>query len=88
MVTWEARPLAEFGRPMGSTVIGQEDADFETIPEGTATDAFSGSTPPSVDSGLDRAEIGRTLASARNAGLANPRTVPPLPDRGRQEVGA
>jgi hypothetical protein len=25
---------------MGSTVVGQEDADFETIPEGTATDEF------------------------------------------------
>jgi hypothetical protein len=30
--------LDEFGQPMGSTVSGQ-DADFETIPEGTATDA-------------------------------------------------
>jgi hypothetical protein len=38
-VTWEARPLDEFGQPMGSTVTGQEDADFETIPEGTVTDA-------------------------------------------------
>jgi hypothetical protein len=38
--------------------------------------------------GLDRAEIGRTLASARTAGLANPRTVPPPPNPGRQEVGA
>jgi hypothetical protein len=25
---------------MGSTVVGQEDADLETIPEGTATDEF------------------------------------------------
>jgi hypothetical protein len=25
---------------MGSTVVGQEDTDFETIPEGTATDEF------------------------------------------------
>ena len=38
--------------------------------------------------GLDRAEIGRTLASARTAGLANPRTVPAPPDASRQEVGA
>jgi hypothetical protein len=37
--------------------------------------------------GLDRAEIGRTLASARTAGLANPRTVPVAPDPGRREVG-
>ena len=29
--------------------------------------------------GLDRAEVGRTLASARTAGLANPRTVPAAP---------
>jgi hypothetical protein len=29
--------------------------------------------------GLDRAEISRTLASARTAGLANPRTVPAAP---------
>jgi hypothetical protein len=27
-------PLDEFGQPMGSTVTGQEDADFETIPKG------------------------------------------------------
>jgi hypothetical protein len=37
--------------------------------------------------GLDRAEIGRTLASARTAGLANPRTIPPPPDPSRQEAG-
>jgi hypothetical protein len=34
---------------MGSTVIGQEYADFETIPEGIATDAFS--FYPVVESG-------------------------------------
>jgi len=38
--------------------------------------------------GLNRAEIGRTLASARTAGLANPRTIPAPPDPSRQEVGA
>jgi len=38
--------------------------------------------------GLNRAEISRTLASARTAGLANPRTVPAPPDPSRQEVGA
>jgi hypothetical protein len=38
--------------------------------------------------GLSVAEIGRTLASARTAGLANPRTIPPPPDPSRQEVGA
>jgi hypothetical protein len=37
--------------------------------------------------GLNRAEIGRTLTSARTAGLANPRTVPTGPDPSRQEVG-
>jgi Bifunctional DNA primase/polymerase, N-terminal len=38
--------------------------------------------------GLDRAEIGRTLASAHTAGLANPRTVPAPPDPSRLEVGS
>ena len=38
--------------------------------------------------GLNRAEISRTLASARTAGLANPRTIPAPPDPSRQEVGA
>jgi hypothetical protein len=38
-VIWEARPLDGFGQPMASTVTGQEGADFETVPEGTATDA-------------------------------------------------
>ena len=36
--------------------------------------------------GLSAAETARTLASARTAGLANPRTVPPSPDPSRQEV--
>jgi Bifunctional DNA primase/polymerase, N-terminal len=38
--------------------------------------------------GLDWAEIARTLASARTAGLANPRTVPAPPDPSRLEVGS
>jgi hypothetical protein len=38
--------------------------------------------------GLSVAETTRTLASARTAGLANPRTVPPPPEPGRQEIGA
>jgi Bifunctional DNA primase/polymerase, N-terminal len=38
--------------------------------------------------GLNRAEIGRTLASARTAGLANPRTIPAPPDHNPEEVGA
>jgi hypothetical protein len=37
--------------------------------------------------GLRAAEVGRTLASARTAGLANPRTVPAPPDLSRQEDG-
>jgi hypothetical protein len=37
--------------------------------------------------GLSAAETARTLASARTAGLANPRTVPPSADPSRQEVG-
>jgi hypothetical protein len=38
--------------------------------------------------GLSAAETSRTLASARTAGLANPRTVPAPPDPSRQEVRA
>jgi hypothetical protein len=38
--------------------------------------------------GLSAAEIGRTLDSARTAGLANPRYVPATPGPSRQEVGA
>jgi hypothetical protein len=38
--------------------------------------------------GLDPAEVGRTLASARTAGLANPRTVPATPGRTTQEDGS
>jgi Bifunctional DNA primase/polymerase, N-terminal len=37
--------------------------------------------------GLSAAETARTLASARTAGLANPRTIPPSPDPVRQEAG-
>jgi Bifunctional DNA primase/polymerase, N-terminal len=38
--------------------------------------------------GLSAAETARTLASARTAGLANPRTVPTAPDASGQEVGS
>jgi hypothetical protein len=38
--------------------------------------------------GLDPAEVGRTLASARAAGLANPRTVPATPGSRTEEDGA
>jgi Bifunctional DNA primase/polymerase, N-terminal len=37
--------------------------------------------------GLSAAETARTLASARTAGLANPRTIPAAADPSRQEVG-
>jgi hypothetical protein len=37
--------------------------------------------------GLDPVEVSRTLASARSAGLDNPRTVPAGPDPNRQEDG-
>jgi hypothetical protein len=37
--------------------------------------------------GLSAAETARTLASARTAGLANPRTVPAAPGPSRQEAG-
>jgi hypothetical protein len=38
--------------------------------------------------GLSRAEIGRTLTSARTAGLANPRTIPARPGPSSEEIGA
>jgi Bifunctional DNA primase/polymerase, N-terminal len=38
--------------------------------------------------GLDPAEIGRTLASARTAGLANPRSAPASPGRSTSEDGS
>jgi hypothetical protein len=38
--------------------------------------------------GLSAAEVGRTLASARTAGLANPRTVPATPGRTTKEDGS
>jgi hypothetical protein len=37
--------------------------------------------------GLGRVEVGRTLASARTAGLANPRTVPAAPAPSTEEAG-
>jgi hypothetical protein len=37
--------------------------------------------------GLSAAETARTLASARTAGLANPRTIPPPPDPSPEEAG-
>jgi hypothetical protein len=37
--------------------------------------------------GLSAAETARTLASARTAGLANPRTIPTAPDPSHQEIG-
>jgi hypothetical protein len=44
-------------------------------------------TTAALATGLDRAEIGRTLASARTAGLANPRTVPAGPGPNIKEDG-
>jgi Bifunctional DNA primase/polymerase, N-terminal len=38
--------------------------------------------------GLEPAEVGRTLASARTAGLANPRTVPTTPGLSSDEAGS
>jgi Bifunctional DNA primase/polymerase, N-terminal len=42
-------------------------------------DVTAAFTTAAIAIGLDPAEIGRTLASARTAGLANPRTVPAGP---------
>jgi hypothetical protein len=45
-------------------------------------------TTIALATGLSAAEIGRTLASARTAGLVNPRTVPAGPDASLNEDGA
>ena len=44
--------------------------------DGTDDDVTAAFTEAALAIGLSRAEIGRTLASARAAGLANPRCVP------------
>jgi hypothetical protein len=44
-------------------------------------------TTIALATGLSAAEISRTLASARTAGLANPRTVPAAPDPHTEEAG-
>ncbi|HEV8425053.1 MAG TPA: hypothetical protein VGS14_07675, partial [Actinomycetes bacterium] len=45
-------------------------------------------TTAALATGLSAAETSRTLASARTAGLANPRTVPAGPGPASQENGA
>jgi hypothetical protein len=54
------------------------------LDEETVTAAF---TAAALAIGLDPAEVGRTLVSARTAGLANPRTIPAGPGPNRQEDG-
>ena len=51
-------------------------------------DVTAAFTPAALAIGLDPAEVGRTLASARTAGLANPRTVPAEPGRSSEEDGS
>jgi Bifunctional DNA primase/polymerase, N-terminal len=55
------------------------------LDEEAVTAAF---TQAALAIGLEAAEVARTLASARTAGLANPRTVPAAPDPTNQEDGA
>jgi hypothetical protein len=55
------------------------------LDEEAVTAAF---TKAALTIGLDPAEIGRTLASARTAGLANPRSVPAWPSLGTEEAGS
>jgi hypothetical protein len=45
-------------------------------------------TTIALATGLSAAEVGRTLASARTAGLANPRTMPAGPGASLNEDGA
>jgi Bifunctional DNA primase/polymerase, N-terminal len=54
------------------------------LPDDEVTAAF---TEIARAIGLSAAETSRTLASARTAGLANPRTVPTGPDPGPEEAG-
>jgi hypothetical protein len=81
-VTWEARPLDEFGQPMGSTVSGQEDADSQCRGQGSVSPR-----PPS-DTGLrclgPRADL--QPAAFGEAGLWV--TVVSLPARGRPPQAA
>jgi hypothetical protein len=55
------------------------------LDEEDVTAAF---TQAALAIGLEAAEVARTLASARTAGLANPRTVPAGLDPSSQEAGA
>jgi Bifunctional DNA primase/polymerase, N-terminal len=55
------------------------------LDEEAVTAAF---TQAALAIGLEAAEVARTLASARTAGLANPRTVPAGLDPSSQEAGA
>jgi hypothetical protein len=54
----------------------------------TDEDVTAAFTTAALAISLDPAEIGRTLASARTAGLANPRTVPAAPGPTSQEAGS
>jgi hypothetical protein len=54
----------------------------------TDEDVTAAFTQAALAIGLDPAEVTRTLASARAAGLANPRTVPTAPDLASQEAGS
>jgi hypothetical protein len=51
-------------------------------------DVTAAFTTAALAIGLRPAEIGRTLASARTAGLANPRSVPPRPGLNTEETGS
>jgi Bifunctional DNA primase/polymerase, N-terminal len=55
------------------------------LSDGQVTAAF---TEAARAIGLTAAETARTLASARTAGLANPRTIPATPDPSCQEAGS
>ena len=52
---------------------------YRTSATGVLVLAAAAFTHAALAIGLDPAEVARTLASARTAGLANPRTIP-MPD--------
>jgi hypothetical protein len=63
---------------------------YRYVADGVLTDdeVTAAFTQAALAIGLEAAEVGRTLASARTAGLANPRTVPTGPGPSPEETRA
>jgi bifunctional DNA primase/polymerase-like protein len=63
---------------------------YRYVASGVLTDeqVTAAFTQAALAIGLDPAEVARTIASARTAGLANPRSVPAGPSLNRKEAGS